>query len=282
MRSSTKFGLLMLLMVFTQVPSAVAVTISASFVGGSAPTNTSGAGNLIEIFDAAARVWEQAYQDPFTLHLYFGWDTLDSAGTHASLERSGPLNRETVGIILFDNSDNISFYLDATPFDSEEYQRHSQESQDLGAGFINVARLYRDPVGDAAGHCDLLSVAIHEIGHALGMSLANATFVQETADGLLHISGQYPFAGTVIPLSRNNSGVTAHFDPIQVTYGSVMTGICGDERRMPSALDILAIAQVGGFPFPNLDSLLFFKASPLNTGATNRPSHGGSGGRGAR
>ena len=277
MRGITKIGFLMLLLLTAK--GATAVTITTTFVGGSAPANTSGSGNLIEIFNAAARIWEKAYDDSFALHLYFGWDTLDSAGTHAALEQSGPFNRETAGIILFDNSESVSFYLDPTPSETDEYQRLSQESQELGAGFINVARLYHSPTGDAAGHCDLLSVALHEIGHALGMSLANATFNQESEDGFLQITEQYPFAGTVIPLAQNNSGFTSHFDSTQISYGSVMSGICGDERRMPSALDILAIAQVAGFQLPNLNSPPAYEISDVDPLAIKRAVRSSSNGR---
>jgi hypothetical protein len=269
----------LLLFLLLTAPGASAITITTSFVGGTAPKNTSGGGNIIEIFNAAARIWEKAYDDSFTLHLYFGWDTLDSAGTHATLEQSGPFNRETTGIILFDNSENVSFYLDPTPSENDEYQRFSQESQDLGAGFINVARLYHNPTGNAVGHCDLLSVALHEIGHALGMSLANATFARDSEDGFLQVVDPNPFAGTAIPLSQNNAGFTSHFDPMQIAYGSVMSGICSDERRMPSALDVIAIAQVAGFQFPNLNSRLVSAISIFDPAAIKRAVLSSSNGR---
>jgi hypothetical protein len=161
-------------------------------------------------------------------------------------------NRELVGHILFDNSGNVSFYLDPTPDSNEEYRRFSEERQDLGGGSVNVARVFGDPIGNARGHIDLLSVALHEIGHAMGMCAANTSFTAKSRGGIITISGSLPFAGTVIPLASNYSGVIAHFDSSEISYGSLMSGVNGDERRIPSELDILANAQVSTMTILNL------------------------------
>jgi hypothetical protein len=158
-----------------------------------------------------------------------------------------------VGLILFDTSGAISFYMDPTPDSNEEYRRLTKEYQDLGGGFVNVAQVFSNPVGDAAGHTDLLTVALHEIGHALGMCNANLSYAEGSRPGAIVVAGDHPFAGTVIPLAFNNTGVTSHIDPTQVIYGPLMAGVCSDERRIPSALDILANAQISGFEILNLD-----------------------------
>jgi hypothetical protein len=234
-------------------PNASAITIIRTYLGGTAPTNTAGAGNLHDIFEAAAHTWESAFKDEFTLTLYYGWGALDSAGAHSLVEQGGNPLREAVGIILFDNSGAISFFMDPTPHRNEEYGRLTEEFQDLGGGLVSAGRIFRNPVGEAAGRCDLYSVAVHEIGHALGMSMENASFIGEAADGLINIAHPLPFAESMIPLSYNIYGVTSHFDCSRLVYGSVMTGINADERRIPSALDILAIAQISGFEKLNLE-----------------------------
>lgn len=228
------------------VPSASALTIETHFVGGDAPDNTAGGGDLTEIVEAAARIWESAFADSFLLNIYYGWGEAGDAGTH-TLQASDSTGREIVGLILFDNSGSVSFYLDPTPELNEEYGRRYDDYQDLGGGLINVARVFSNPSGDAAGRLDLLSVALHEIGHALGLSAANIRFLEAGAGGSLLLHDVHPFAGTSIPLAANYSGLVAHFDAEQVYYGSLMSGLNAGERRMPSELDIIANALVSGF-----------------------------------
>jgi hypothetical protein len=247
MSTGKRIAFIAVLLLGIYVLDASALTIVTRSVGGATPENTSGGGNLDDIMSTAAGIWESAYSDPMVLTIYYGWgQSSGEAGTH-TLQEMDSSGREISGLILFDNSGKIPFYLDPTPAVNEEYGRRTEEYQDLGKGLINVARVFGHPSGAAAGRIDLLSVALHEIGHALGMSSANLLFRAQSSNGILTISRAYPFGGSIIPLAYNNSGIVPHFDVTEMVYGSVMSGINADERRLPSEVDILADAQVSGF-----------------------------------
>lgn len=267
------------------ISNASAMTIMTRFVGGTPPANTTGYGNLNEIVNAAARIWELAYTDQIVVTLYYGWAPIGDAGNHTAIELDSQGKRELSGVLMFDNSGATPFYLDSTPYANEEYRQQSNAYEDLGGGLINSARIFKNPAGQAMGRVDLLSVVLHEIGHAMGLSSANPSFVSQSRMGIIQLSQNLPYAGTMAPIAYNNSGIVAHFDVTELAYGCLMGGINSDERRMPSELDILANAQISGYTIQNLNpqsSPLFFSLGsyrgipspslrrPSNTAGTNR------------
>jgi hypothetical protein len=251
-RIGARTALAMFIILCICAVGAPALTINTQFVGGNPPANAVGGGNIEDIVNAAAHMWESVYSDSITITLYYGWAPDDNAGTHTLITQGGTPNRELCGRILFDNSGAVPFYLDPTPYSNDEYARFTEESQNLGGGYLNVARIYTNPIGAASGHVDLLSVVLHEIGHSLGLSATNASFIWQSRSGIIDIISNLSYKGTIVPLAYNYSGIVPHFDVTEVVYGSVMAGINGDERRIPSELDILANAQISEFIIRNL------------------------------
>jgi hypothetical protein len=229
------------------ISQASAMTIETRFIGGVAPANIAGKGNLTDIVNVAARMWESVFADSITITLNYGWEPIGSAGIHMAVDMNAQKTREISGTILLDNSGAVQFYLDPTPSGSEEYTKSVVESQNLGGGMINVSRIFSQPIGDAIGRVDLLSVVLHEMGHAMGMSLANSSFISQSSTGFIKIGSNLPYAGTSAPMALNSSGIIPHFNVEQVLYGSLMAGLNSDERRIPSELDILINAQVSGY-----------------------------------
>ncbi len=237
------------LALLTSVQSGAALTIIRDFIGGAPGTNDIGSGNVVDIFNAAADIWELAIRDRHVLTLHFGWAPV-GGGQHTLDAQGGAPNRETEGTILFNNDNapnHYHYYLDPTPYDNEEFGDYMEETVNLGGGPLNATRVFKS--GPAS--FDLLTTALHEIGHALGMSTANTSFIAESADFDIDIAAPRPFSGATIPLQTNSYGVTSHIDYVAgriLMAGSYAPG----ERGLPSALDIVALAQLSQFRALNI------------------------------
>lgn len=257
----------MLNILFVKVPSASALAIIRDYIGGTSCSSCVGGGNLVDIFNAAADMWELAILDEHELTLHYGWKTWGDLGTHQLNSQGGTPNRETEGTVLF-RSDVDYLFMDSTPYLNEEYQTFTEVDVDLGGGILNKGRRFYDPIGDALGNADMFTIALHEIGHALGMSMANPSYLSEVQDADIDITSPRPFSGTTIPISLNLSTgePTSHIGHTPGWPGPVMGGFALGERSYLSAVDILANAEISEFNNLNLNPQ--FDTAPIPEPAT--------------
>ena len=223
--------------VFPGTDGAVAIGPPPELVGG---------GNLTDIFNAAGDIWEAAILDGHTVIINYGWaDDIPATGFETLVsQQSEPPYRQTESLIRIKSLAGIpaSFYMDPTPLDPSEYTTFYVSHRDLGAGDVNSERAFRGATGLAENNVDLFNLLIHEIGHALGLDGENTAYANAVNDFVMDVGDPLPFAGSQI------TTFGGHLAP-----GSTLMGFLdGGERRYPSELDILAVAQLGQFTNINL------------------------------
>ena len=213
-------------------------SLSGFGTAGVAPANATGGGSLQTIMNTAADFWEAIFTTNFTLSIQYGWyPRTSSVATHNLVSQNFFSGRETSGSIAFDNDQSTVWFVDSTPTSHSEFSTYTEYTANLGGGTINVGKEYTGGSGSAANH-DLLTTAIHEIGHALGLSGSNINFILESGDDEVDVVSPRPFPGTKVPLDDSH---------VNLDHALMRSSRPSGVRRLPSTADILANAEIGNW-----------------------------------
>ena len=210
------------------------------------PSNAQGGGDLQTIVNLAAQYWESTFLDTHTVNIEYGWAPITSAGSHSLLTEGGSPHRETAGAIRFDSDLTTFWFIDSSPLTNSEFTTFTTYTQNLGGGTMTTGLEYTGGSG-AAGNFDLLTTAIHEIGHALGLSAANDAYSAESSgDFEIDLVAPRAFPGAAIPVETGS----AH---INLLHPLLRSSRPDATRRFASEADILALAQISQFTQVNLN-----------------------------
>ena len=241
---------------------------------------------LTTIMQHVETFYQDVFEDSHTITINFWYENLGAPNlaVHNLVSQSG--GRETEANIRFDpDAQGNNWYFDATPANNSEFDMGQTLWRDLSGAqrtdFYNFganipmtfeAGLTGSDNGsnaNVAGNTDLVSVAFHEVGHALGMSGANTSTQNEVdTDGDYDYDAVNVFGVALAAEAADDTGDPngniAHLDSsFALMNPSVGTGI----RRLPSHTDLFSMAAVHNYTDLDIPRREFYGGTNWNADA---------------
>jgi hypothetical protein len=255
------------------VCTSSAITIDLTFNDTVLPSYDPKGDQLKKLVQAAANQWADILEDKHVLEIEFGYQDLDSSklGLATITETVG--GRPTKAQMAFDTKTNPKagapqdrlWFFDPTPADHSEFEMQQTLVRDLTPAAKNLfldgsprdllevgyrgEALPAAPAAARDGY-DMLTVAMHEIGHTLGF--LGPVSAGETADNVYDVD---PLNTGLMPMGVkvfNDSGV---FDGEHLRCVDCLmfdTSAAGT-RTFPSAADVFALATAPSNPWSSID-----------------------------
>ena len=259
-RVVSRIALACLVALGAAAPASAGLKIELVFVDAGLPPKPGlmeGGGNLHQIMEVAAERWEAVLKrggGDWKLTIEYGWATLRDTSLFAQefmVEEGGRPSRITHSCVIFNNQPvpGLPFrglFADPTPRDNSEYNQFTSSAENLGDGWLNVQRMFTQGQGDAEDRADLVQIAMHEIGHALGLDGEYSGFKTQSGNTLaLKITAPRPFADTELLLS-NGPHIGGSGMPLMMQFPEA------GARQLISGVDALVAAQLSSFDRPDL------------------------------
>jgi len=216
-----------------------------------------GGGQLREIMRVAAESWERIFKrggGNWKLTIEYGWGRIGPslfAQEYKVSEAGNNPARIGHSCILFSTNPPFEgpllvFFADPTPWNNSEYLEYADQSTPTDVGWVNIARTFTAPTGHAIDRIDMLMLALHEIGHALGLDDTYSGFRNQfPGSGTFTIRPPRPYAGFTMFIGGGHIADLADF-PLMISRAPV------GKRQLISIADTLLISQFSLFDHPDI------------------------------
>jgi hypothetical protein len=254
-----------------------AINIVTNFQSSSSvnPTYDPAATQLQAMMHSVESYWEDIIEDSHTLTVNFWWDDMaDEEANVLAVHQPTAVrnNRETACNIRFGT--DWSWYFDADPADASEFNMIQTIYSDLTA--TNRSAFYNGETPDlleagyrgsamttapqaARSGLDLFSVALHEVGHSLGMTGAVAP--DEVDDYDYDVNPVF-VGGASMAINTYSTGDVYHAkDNFALMYPYTYYAT----RTLPGATDVFAMAAASNWTQIDLPRKDYWGGSDWNT-----------------